>query len=434
MIEKTDLGNFYKLLQRKKISEKNMDRKFFGWNSSEIINFIEEAYELLLMQPIVAKSLFSFAPNSSLSGAPFPCSSIECRLTKLDSLARFSALYANQVVITNPFEKYIFSHQLAEALEQEPSARFIRVSLMGDVLGLLYVRPLFEAGILSIRNGVTSLCAEHLAEAEALEAKIRGKLEKAEKQLQKRYRRETKVEITSRDDEVFLTVSGPDYLIEHRKMDLVGKLPPFLLDNYEIGQNRELTRKELKEFDVFSRLTRPIVRDIFDQNVEVHLSKSHYLTHREIDFDIITTMGNENVTRTSETLIGGLAHSIPTITNIPINKLVKLRQKEGEAFEVYRDTISRVLKQAKTLAKEEIVELVDDEVRPEIHKIERTIKNSRRLVARSLSKDILVSAGYITVGIFSGFLSADAGALITALGGYKFATSVIEQVTSLKTP
>jgi hypothetical protein len=157
------------------------------------------------------------------------------------------------------------------------------------------------------------------------------------------------------------------------------------------------------------------------------------LTDREIDLDIVTSIGEPDVIRTSKSFLAGLSHSIPTIEDVRLDKLIRLRQKEGEAFEVYRDALHRVLNQARALKPEEMRELIDDEIRPEIHKIERTIKNTRRLLVDSLTRDILVSTGYIAIGLFSGFLSPQAAEIVTTLGGLAFAKSVVEKVTQLRT-
>jgi hypothetical protein len=213
-LAKEDL-DIFKFLQKKGLSKRNVHRKIFGWTTGQILEFIETSYTQLLTEPERTKSLFSFAANSNLSGAPFPCSAIECRLTKLDSLARFAAFYADQVYIANPFEKYIFDDSLPIKLEREGSSKFVRTLLVGDLLGLFELQPLFDVGILKIRSSLVTLCAEHLVEAKALENKVRGKLQKVEKQLQQRYFRETQVEITNWDEDVFLLNMEQLILLAH---------------------------------------------------------------------------------------------------------------------------------------------------------------------------------------------------------------------------
>jgi len=385
---------FYKYIRRRGISEENVFRKLDSWGPNEILDFVQEAYLALRAQPEKTESIFAFSANSSLSGAPFPYASINCRLNKIDSVARFAALYADQVFIENPFEKYVHYKSIYDP-------RTNKIIIAGDILGLLYLRPLFQAGLLSTRHNILLLCSECKDEVENLEREVAEQLDKARKQLQKKYLREVKVHIEKREDEVFLSYAGPEHLVEHGIIDFIGQLPQPLLEKCGSVGARQLTNREIKEYDLTSWFVDPILKDIFQQNIHVCRHRTQYLTDREIDLDIVTSIGEPDVIRTSKSFLAGLSHSIPTIEDVRLDKLIRLRQKEGEAFEVYRDALHRVLNQARALKPEEMRELIDDEIRPEIHKIERTIKNTRRLLVDSLTRDILVSTGYIAIGLFA---------------------------------
>jgi len=418
---------FYKYLRRRGISKKNVFRKLDSWDFREILDFVLEAYLTLRMRPEETESIFTFTANSGLSGAPFPCESIICRLNKLDSVARFAALYADKVFIENPFERYLSSESV-----YDPTTK--TTMLAGDILGLLYLRPLFQAGLLSIRHNINLLCSNCLAEVEALEQKVSKQLDRARKQLQKRYLREVQVHILKEDDEVFLRYTGPEHLIEHGILDLIGplQLPQSLREKCSSIGAHKLTRREIAEYDLTSWFVYAIVKDIFQQNIHVCRHGTQYLTDREIDLDIATSIGKPDVVKTSRSLLAGLSHSIPTIENIHLDKLIHLRQKEGEAFEVYRDALHRVLNQAQALEPDEMRVLIDDEIRPEIHKIERTITTTKRLLVNSLKRDVLVSAGYVAIGLFSGFLSPKAADIAIALGGHSGVKSIAEKIPQLR--
>ena len=49
-------------------------------------------------------SAFVFTAPPDLSGAPWPCASINCRLRKVDKLSRFAALYADQLAVLSPVQ------------------------------------------------------------------------------------------------------------------------------------------------------------------------------------------------------------------------------------------------------------------------------------------------------------------------------------------
>ena len=78
-------------------------------------------------------------------------------------LLTFAALYADKVYIENPLERY-FSRLPPDSLDI--------LSVGGDILTLLYLRPLFKAGGLGIRNNIVCLCKECLAKQEAIEEEV----------------------------------------------------------------------------------------------------------------------------------------------------------------------------------------------------------------------------------------------------------------------
>jgi F0F1-type ATP synthase membrane subunit b/b' len=416
-------SEFYAFLKKKGLNYRNVFDKLEKWDSTRIIDFANEAHLILLESPVNPESLFTFSANSTLSGAPFPCFSPVCRLENLDSVVKFSALYSDKVYLTNPFEKYVYT---------ESTNDFTKTMLAGDILGMLFIRPFLDDGIIAIQNNINFLCEEHLAEMDALEAEVEKEIEKARKTLAKMYMREVKVSVASMDEEVYLSLSGPEHLIEHGQLDLVGDIPQSLLQNYTLGNEKELSKKEIRDNHLFDRFVNQISRDLFQQSVRVHLYKTQYLTDRKVELDLTSTLDKRDVAQASKSLLEGLAHAIPTLETVEPQKLLDLRRKEGEAFEVYRDKLQSALSKSTTLSTKELKQMVQDEIDPEIHKIENTIKKEKRLLLNSLKDNLIIGAGYIAIGIFSGLLSAEAKEIITAVGGISFASSVAKSAIQLR--
>jgi hypothetical protein len=415
-------AEFFSFIRKNKLTERNVFDELEKWDSTKVLDFANEAHAILLGSSFQTDSFFTFSANSTLSGAPFPCFSPVCRLENLDSVIKFSALYADKVYLTNPFEKYVY----AETVDD-----FTKTNLAGDISGLFYLQPFLNDGIIAIQNNIAFLCESHLAEIEKLEKEIEKEVERARKALIKMYQKEVKVSLVSWDDEIFISLSGPEHLIEHGQLDMVGNIPEPLLRNYTLGDTKELSKQEIKENHLFDYFTNRITRDLFQQSVRVHLYRTQYLTDRKVELDLTSTLEKPEVAQASKALLEGLTHSIPTLDTVEPRKLLTLRRKEGEAFEVYRDKLQAALSKSATLNPREMKQLVQDEVNPEIHKIERTIKKERKLLINSLKDDLLIGAGYLAIGIFSGLLSSQAKEIITALGGFSFATSVARKVFQL---
>jgi len=414
---------FYELLRKKRITKKNVFEKIASWNETEILDFSKEAHLKLLAAPKPSRAFFTFSANSSLSGAPFPCVSPSCRLNNLDSVARFSILYSDKVYVTNPFERYVY---------KDTVDNFTEMLLAGDILSMFHIQPLIKTGIIGIQNNIYHLCSKHKAEIETLEKAIYKQVERAEKALRRMYHKEANIRIVAWDDEIFLTVSGPEYLVEHGRRDLIGKLPDAILQNYTLGEERELTKREIRDNKLFDYFVNPIARDLFQQSVRVRLYQTQYLTNRRVEQNLVASIDKPEVAQASKALLGGLSHSVPTIDTVSLTKLLDLRKKEGEAFNVYRDKLHSALGQAGNLNQREMRQLVADEISPEIHKIERTINNNRRLLRRSLKDDLLIGVGYVAIGLFSGLLSQQAAEIITALGGFSFVSSIAKKASQYR--
>jgi hypothetical protein len=90
-------------------------------------------------------SLFSFIGNASFAGYPTPCSAPLCRIESVDSVARFAALYADHVLLPDPFAAM---HSQIEADSgrdsQDVDAWYLHVATHLASLNIL--QPLLEVG------------------------------------------------------------------------------------------------------------------------------------------------------------------------------------------------------------------------------------------------------------------------------------------------
>jgi hypothetical protein len=75
-----------------------------GREPTQIGDLCLEISERLPRPTRIPKSPFSFMGNSSLGGDSLPCSSPYCRMNAVESMARFTALYADPVILPDQFE------------------------------------------------------------------------------------------------------------------------------------------------------------------------------------------------------------------------------------------------------------------------------------------------------------------------------------------
>ncbi len=140
--------------------------------------FLSIKYHLSPSFAIKKNKNFSFVANSSLSGKPYPCSDLNCRLNKLDNLVSFASLYADTIYINNPFE---FLYHSWENLNLE----FIKNEIANAIYQYFYLKPFISLGIISYSCSYVTLCEHH---HETLAAPLYQKIRSKEKKLRKIFR------------------------------------------------------------------------------------------------------------------------------------------------------------------------------------------------------------------------------------------------------
>jgi hypothetical protein len=114
---------------------------------------------------------FSFIANSSLSGGRHPCSYPECRIRKLNQLSSFSALYADEVYIQDPFENVMLRG--AESINEMQ-----RQEIISGIMNFYLLKPMFESGIVKYAQNMVHLCQHH---KETLADPLSAQIERKEK-------------------------------------------------------------------------------------------------------------------------------------------------------------------------------------------------------------------------------------------------------------
>src|ERR1043165_3580233 len=167
-MSKSDQAGPYDILTRRGISPSRVDR-LAQWSDRKLFDLLGDLRRAMPYTPSPADSPFNFVANDSLSGRAVPLATREQRLERVTQLARFAALYADMLLIRDPFEDYprgSMARDLHGTIQQisrglEPSdfsnAR-LRQKLIDDVRLVLFFRPLFSAGLLGFTTSSQHWC------------------------------------------------------------------------------------------------------------------------------------------------------------------------------------------------------------------------------------------------------------------------------------
>lgn len=357
---------------------------------------------------------FSFIANSSLSGGRHPCSHPECRIDKLDQLVSFASLYADEVYIQNPFEQVML-----EGVENINEAN--RQELIYGVLNYFRLKPLIEKGIIKYAQNMVSLCQHHKETlADPLSKRIEQKEGKLYELLHEHLIDKCSIVFDiGKGVDPFFKIEGPTSLINHGVMyfHLYEPLPDFVEKLKTNKLPYKLSQKEIVDNNILSFIISPILRDLSNQEWHSAFYGTSYLCDNQTQMKIASQLNNPVYKANSSSFEKSMKHYLPAIHSKDFNAIVELREREGEAFAVYRDKINSMIRKQKNWSEAEVAEIFRDQVLPEVNIIEKKVKDWKSKSRESLKEKVIFGSGAITVGLYAGLLPPNIGQIIAAIGG-----------------
>jgi hypothetical protein len=427
----TNIDTFYEHLEKNiGFPKKRPDEVIVNWNLTETMDFVFKCKELLPTSVKNSTSMFDFVANSSLSGARYPCIGFECRLSRVDTLSRFASLYSDSVLIHDPFSSINPNHQI------EDFENHVKYELLLAIATLLHLKPLVRKGIVGFASSEFHFCQD-CYQTHIKDMVFERNKSKISTLLKERILREVSFKAIISHDTPVIEAEGPEDLVNHGSVLLLlsensgDELLELAGRKANAKNSSFFSKKDVQKYRLFSAFVSPVIADLTIQNYYSELHGTQYVTDNEVDFALLSTANHSRVNRLSNALAEGLSHSVPYLADIEISKLLELREKEGESFNVYRDSFSEAIRLSEEPNADKIRQVFDDIVRPELNNINLTIKNSQKLLWGALTKDVVFGAGFITVGLFSGLLPPNIGEIVAALGGFNFVSSSLDKISKL---
>jgi len=420
------------------------------WSVKHIIDFKDRLLELIeSISPITKQSIdlgdYSFVANSDMSAQHnATCPAWGCRLRRVDDLARFSALYSDRVYIQNYFFDY----------EHSPTNRYeeydLRQNFAGDLKILIKLKPLLVAGIIQFVQPTEPefhLCHKCVQELVPTFKEINSALEKRVITLSKEYLRQTSamlyIDKYLADIPVYnIEVKSSDQLWENGIVVIVSEeLSPTLKKKSRITPRDtlingiELSKNEIWKADIIQGSLHIIARDIWTQYLMSQAAGLNvkYLTNRDIDVSFLEAITRDkHYKKYNETLKRHLIYELPIFQDIPLASVLDIRQKEYDAFLMYRDGINKVVReyisQHKDLHSFEAKEIYEDIIQPKLRELNRRVQSIKRSLWEKPAKTVAITAGILTIGLYSGIITPEAGPIVATAGGIPAVKSIIESI------
>jgi len=232
-----------------------------------------------------------------------------------------------------------------------------------------------------------------------------------------------------------LVPSANESLIDehHFGIGILEEAMPSLLKKYAPKKESRIRipKYVVRKLDLHKNYTEVIVQDILNENFYSTKFGAGYVTRRPVDLDVVNALASDSERQTNLLLAKHLAHEVPVIQGIKIKEILKLRENEGEAFLVYRNALKKAIADAKAEPGAKMRDIFQDVVRPQLEKIDATLKTARATLAAGMVQDAALASGVVGVGLFSGLLPMNIGAILSAIGGYHFADSLLSKAREL---
>jgi len=419
------------LIKHGKVNKSNI----FNLPFVKIIDIIDSITQETSETKIVGKpSIHTHCATFGLGGGRDECWNIDCRLSAVQDMARFAALYSDKVYIHNFLADFspTWGHP-----PEEDNADF-RHEISNDLEVLLHLKPLIDIERVILFTPTKMLCPYCYAKL-VFGKGAEKRLERAQKLLERELFKKTSVNIY-KDEEGFATSynTGTGYFRHPAHIQPIDPIPepitfhPNLVQRIESGEVISLTPSQVKEFGLQLEMATEVFPSFRYQLSVSEAIGTSFLTDREVDTRILSFMSDKDKYDNRNNIAGKYLKTIvPFAEDVPISKLAKLREREELSFLKFRSALDQVLdefvSEDNSFSERHAIALYDDVIAPEIASLERKVEKAKRdLIMTPIISGIGTSA-IISFGLYSGMISAELKEVAGALGLTKVIYDTVTQ-------
>lgn len=377
---------------------------------------IEQLQELVneQTQKLDNHTPFSYITSPEVSGAG-GCSARTCRLNRTESFAIYSALYADTVYVN--IDCLNDPHFFSLLRNNEYNFRY---QVTNDLLMLNLLAPLIKQDIVRIVKPKYKFCDECIKELlgpSVLDIDI-NELEDHYIELSPvfvEYDREYKTYSTR-----FENVGD---LFDHETLILhSNKFEKKLAKRAKESPNGilRLSKDEVKEYGLLKKVLEDEIERIRLHVLESRLLNTKFLTSRSFDSYLLEMSSKTNTKKNSFVDVKQRVplYDLPILSGISIDKILQIRDQEGEAFQNYRLALTKAAKERiKENSYKELNELYEDIIYPSFIELETKLTKMKKGTYKKVLGDFIVIGSIVGLGISSGLIPSDPKSIVTALGG-----------------
>ncbi len=363
---------------------------------------------------------FDFLGNSAASGLGSECIAPSCRVKKIESAVAFAALYAEQLILFNPFQNATLYFNIDDV---ELSKREVREAAFA-VSTVIMLLPLIERGIVTFMPfDPIHICQECLSDlmVNSLEidninpdANVYGSIYKS-------FLDNCDVHIDERWESggISFKMTGSEQYLEHGELYHVFDVEPDFLKG--VQEQKILSSDIVHKLGIFRHKATIKTYDLTSKAVASSQYKTKNVLSDSTELQILNILFPEDIRKNK------IDAEVPILSARNVNDLIKLRDKEWHHFEQYRSKVFDYVEDVDTDGKE-LEDVYREKIAPDLIEIEHVLDKSRRKAGKSIIDNSGIAAFSISAACLTSGLSTLVPAAISILGGGHFVKSMVPAI------
>jgi hypothetical protein len=372
---------------------------------------------------LIRPSVHTHCASLGLGGARDECWESSCRIKEIDELARFAALYSDRVFIHNFLTDNapILGHA-----PEEDSGEF-RQELWDDILILLRIRPLIEKDVIVPYTPASGICPWCYAKR-VFGSGADRRLDRAMKSLSHTLFEQMSVNAILDDYGFGLSFDTPADLFRHdTHVQDRDQIPPIisskprLMSRLRAGESVPLSVETRRKLGLHKIEANAVLASIRYQMSVAAALQTSFLIDRDVDMNILKYISrNDELEQRNRIAARHLQSMVPFVGDVPVSKLIQLRQREEESFIRFRSALDTAMKevtaQKSSFTERDARSIYSDVIAPEIARLDQKVREAKRDLVKVPVTSAIATVAVIIFGLYSGMVPSELKEIASILG------------------
>ncbi|MCC4784489.1 hypothetical protein OW495_03115 [Vibrio sp. 14N.309.X.WAT.E.F5] len=364
-----------------------------------------------------------FCASNSLSGAPYECLEQSCRISRVEELSKFSALFADNVL----FHNYLADLSPSYGHVPKQDDFDFRYRVISDISALYKIKDLMKAGIAQPYTTPNSYClgcfSNHFL-GKGSSGRINQSINKLRTSIYSRldaylaYDEYGGYYVNCECDESVFPHGTRTYHLEDAIEQV---LPPYVIKEVHEKGGIYLSSGNKKKLGLAESISSESITEAVYQKSISKLTGGSILTHSVSEINALRSVEVDDVVLNINNVLS--KHwdiIIPYAEQVSVSTLLTLREREQEAFVRFRTALDKSVSEAFSLkgsfTEKDARELYSGVIEPSVSSLETITKNATKDLIKKPLVTLAGAGAAIGVGAYTGMLSGDMALAAKALG------------------